>query len=187
MGQGNLAVVPVRVSPPKATIFNRFFPEARAGTGFRAVFAPETSQRRSGVFRYSGQAAAGKVGGRADCHVLRSRKEPRAGPGEPSGTVAPAWRSWTQPSRGPGTRRRVNPADHARPLPCTVTYPDSGHLRPPVRTPPATSSWDRPAFPRRAAPLEDVSCQLVPSQPLCQYMFIIYNGSEGVFDGSGEA
>jgi len=132
MGQGNLAVVPVRVSPPKGTIFNRFFSEARAGTGFRAVFAPETSQRRAGVFRYSGQAAAGMVGGRADCHVLRSRKEPRAGPREPS--------------RAPGDRGRgppadlahdavSTPADHARPLSCTVTYPDSGHLRPPVRTP----------------------------------------------------
>src|SRR5262245_30966622 len=110
MGQGNLAVVPVRVSPPKATILNRFFPEAQAGTGFGAVFAPGTSRRRPGVFPYSGQATAGKVVARADCHVLRLRKEPRARPGEPSGTVARARRSRAQPPRGPGTR----PPWHAR-------------------------------------------------------------------------
>jgi hypothetical protein len=123
---------------PKATIFNRFFREARAGTGFRAVFAPGTSRRRPGVFPYSGQAAAGKVGARADCHALRFRKEPHARPGEPSGTVARARRSRAQPPAGLAHDRRGTPADHARPLSCTVTYPDSGHLRPTIPRPPAT-------------------------------------------------
>ena len=158
MGQGNLAVVPVRLSRPKGPIFNRVFPESEARSAFLRVFAPETSQRRSRAHMYSGQPAAGMVGAMAECHVLRSRTELHGRPSEPSRTGRTPGRSRPKPFPGRvtdrgGMARRCRGPCLAIPQPRSPTYAASGHLRPapPHHAPRDPAPVNERPFQRRSA------------------------------------